>query len=101
MSGRAGDVALNARTTCPARVVVRETVEEIADRKRRRPDTALGDDHGHRTGLRERGTVEVQGRACHGSDSSCLRGWSQRQDATPGMASTAQRLTNAGLPAPL
>src|SRR5262249_46595599 len=68
---QAGDVALEARMTCPARVVVRETVEEIADRKRRRPNTALGDEHGHRTGLRKRGTVEVQSRACHGSDSSC------------------------------
>ena len=44
--GQAGNVALEARLACPARVVVRET-EEIADRKRRRPDTALGDEHGH------------------------------------------------------
>jgi len=45
--GQAGDVALDARLACPARVVVGETVEEIADRKRRRPNTALGDEHVH------------------------------------------------------
>jgi hypothetical protein len=61
-----GNVALDARTACPGRVVVGETVEEIADRKRRLPDTALGDDHIHRARLREHGTVEVQSSERHG-----------------------------------
>jgi hypothetical protein len=62
---QAGDVALDARTACPGRVVVGETVEEIADRKRRLPDTVLGDDHIHRARLREHGTVEVKSRERH------------------------------------
>jgi hypothetical protein len=74
---QARDVALNARVARPARVVVREAVEEIEHRKRRFPDTALGDEHVHRADFQERGTVEVQGRACYGSNSSCLRGWSK------------------------
>src|SRR5205823_12585658 len=85
---QAGNVALDARAARPGRVVIRKAVEEIADRKRRLPDTALGEDHVHRACLQERRTVEVQGRECHGRDSSCIRGWSKHQYATPGMAST-------------